>query len=58
MTDAPEGGVELPRRHDLAPRRWRMPDDSIVSEAFNREAIELLKTDPDEYFRRTYHYHG
>jgi hypothetical protein len=30
-----------------------MPNGEIVGEAYNREAIELLKTDPDEYFRRT-----
>lgn len=53
MSDAPEGGVELPRRHDLAPRRWRMPNGEIVGEAINLEAIQLLKDDPDEYFRRT-----
>lgn len=47
------GAVELPREHDLAPRHWRLPSGEIVSEAINREAIELLKSDPDEYFRRT-----
>ncbi len=46
-------GIELPRRNDLAPRRWLMPDGAIVSEAINLNAVELLKSDPDEYFRRT-----
>jgi hypothetical protein len=50
-----DGRVELPREHDLAPRRWRMPNGSIVGEAINRDAVELLKRDPDEYFRRTGH---
>ena len=48
-----DGRVELPRDHDLAPRRWRLPSGEIIGEAVNREAIELLKRDPDEYFRRT-----
>lgn len=48
----PDDWVELPRR-DLAPRRWRTPEGSIVGEAINAEAIQLLKTNPDEYFRRT-----
>ena len=51
--EAPDGRVELPRENDLQPRRWRMPDGSIIGEAVNREAVELLKNDPDEYFRRT-----
>lgn len=46
-------GVELPRNHDLAPRSWQMPSGEIVGEAVNPEAVELLKTDPEEYFRRT-----
>lgn len=46
-----DGSVELPRRHPFDTRRWRMPDGSIVFEAYNPEAIELLKTDPDEFFR-------
>ncbi|WNO27565.1 hypothetical protein SEA_AGEOFDAPAGE_86 [Mycobacterium phage Ageofdapage] len=50
---APTEGVELPRAHDLAPRRWRLPSGEIVFETVNREAIELLRTDPAEYFRRT-----
>lgn len=50
---APEGGIEIPRDHDLAPRRWLMPDGSIVGEAVNREGLELLKTKPEEYFRDT-----
>jgi hypothetical protein len=43
----------LPRRHDLAPRRWQLPSGTIIGEAINWEAVELLKSDPDEYFRRT-----
>jgi hypothetical protein len=43
----------LPRRHDLEPRRWQLPSGEIVGEAINREAIELLKRDPEEYFRRS-----
>lgn len=46
-------GVELPRAHDLAPRRWRLPNGEIVFDTTNHEAIELLKANPDEYFRRT-----
>lgn len=53
MGDYMEGAVELPRRHDLAPQSWQLLDGSIVSEAINQEALELLKSDPDEYFRRT-----
>jgi hypothetical protein len=45
--------IELERNHDLAPRRWRLPAGKIIGEAVNREAIELLKSDPDEYFHRT-----
>lgn len=45
--------IELARKHDLAPRQWRMPNGEIVGEAVNHEAVELLKNDPDEYFRRT-----
>ncbi|QIG58912.1 hypothetical protein SEA_BGLLUVIAE_81 [Mycobacterium Phage BGlluviae] len=50
---APNEGVELPRARDLDPRRWRLPSGEIVFETVNRDAIELLKADPDEYFRRT-----
>ena len=53
MSDHMDGAVELPREHDLSPRRWRLPSGEIVGEAINREAVELLKNDPDEYFRRT-----
>jgi len=49
----PNGWVELPRDHDLQTRRWRSPSGEIVGEAFNRKAIELLKSDPEEYLRRT-----
>ncbi|QAX95722.1 hypothetical protein SEA_YOUREADOPTED_81 [Mycobacterium phage YoureAdopted] len=50
---APNEGVELPRAHDLDPRRWRLPSGEVVFETVNRDAIELLKADPDEFFRRT-----
>lgn len=45
--------IELPRRHDLEPRRWQTSENEIVGEAINQDAIELLKSDPNEYFRRT-----
>ena len=47
------GAVELPRAHRLAPRSWQMPDGTIIADADNREAVELLKSDPDEFFRIT-----
>lgn len=50
--DYPEEWL-LPRPHDLAPRQWRLPTGEIVGEAINHEAVELLKTDPEEYFRIT-----
>jgi hypothetical protein len=53
MADYMDGAVELERKHDLAPRRWRLPSGTIIGEAVNWEAVELLKSDPDEYFRRT-----
>ncbi len=48
-----DGAVELPRQHDLEPRSWRLPNGTIISDTVNEEAVRLLKTDPDEYFRRT-----
>lgn len=48
-----DGRIELPREHDLAPKRWQLPSGEIITEAINHEALELLKTDPEEYFRRT-----
>lgn len=57
LTDCPrlhdDGRIELPRRHELAPRRWQLPNGEIVGEAVNHDAIALLKADPDEYFRRS-----
>lgn len=50
---SPAEPVELPRSHDLQPRRWLMPDGSITAEAINHEAVDLLRDDPEEYFRRT-----
>lgn len=50
--DYPEEWL-LPRPHQLAPRQWQLPGGEIVGEAINREAVELLKSDPDEYIRRT-----
>lgn len=52
-SDYMEGAVELPRRHDLAPRSWRLPNGTIIGEAINEEAVRLLRDDPEEYFRRT-----
>lgn len=59
MSDVPSTGEVypdewmLPRRHDLEPRRWQLPSGEIRGEAWNREAVELLRNDPEEYFRRT-----
>jgi len=53
MSETIRNAVELPRRHDLAPRLWQQPDGTITGEAINQEAIELLRRDPDEYFERT-----
>lgn len=53
VADIPDDWVELPRQHDLDRRRWRLPSGEIRGEAWNREAMELLGTNPAEYARRT-----
>ncbi len=49
----PDNWVELPRAHDLDRRRWRLPSGEIRGEAWNREALELLRTNPAQYVERT-----
>jgi hypothetical protein len=40
------------RARELFERRYyASPDSGIISDAINHAAIELLKSDPDEYFR-------
>ncbi|SKS40461.1 Uncharacterised protein [Mycobacteroides abscessus subsp. massiliense] len=51
--EIPDDWVELPRRHDLDRRQWRLPSGEIRGEAWNREAMELLRTNPAEYVERT-----
>lgn len=50
--DYPEEWL-LARPHQLAPRQWQLPSGEIVGEAVNHEALELLKNEPEEYFRLT-----
>lgn len=51
--NVPDDWVELPRAHDLGSRSWRLPSGEIRGEACNREAVELLRTNPAEYVERT-----
>ena len=44
--------IELARRHDMAPRRWLLPNGDVVGEAISREAVDLMRDDPVEYWRR------
>lgn len=51
--NVPDDWVELPRAHDLDRRSWRLPSGEIRGEAWNHEALELLRTNPAEYVERT-----
>lgn len=46
-----EQEVELYRKHPLDRRQWRTPTGEILTEAVNWEAVELLRDNPEEYFR-------